>query len=279
MVIAGVLVSSLLTATHPPPEVDTAVQAAPDVVAAAEHAPPDVVTVKQAPPELVAAQRAPRRARRAGNLVIVRKPARNYGSGYLGDYGRLRRAVAPTAQFRAAAASDNGCLIIGDSIANGSLQTVVQRLRRTHSAVCAWDAWSGRPTEGAANALADHRAAFGLPSTIIVISGSNDIFNPPLFAAQARRVLAVAGTGRRVIWVNVFARRTAAKRYAADVRNSARINAALGAVAARQSNVQVIDWYRFITSRARRAAPVLYDGIHPNMAGQQALASLIANRW
>lgn len=217
--------------------------------------------------------------RRAGDRVIIRKPSRDYGSGFLGDYGKLRRLTAPPATMRAAAVSDNGCLIIGDSIASMSKEAVILKLRRSHSAVCAWDTWSGRPTEGTANALADYRASYGLPSTVIVMSGSNDIFNPPLFAAQARRVLAIAGPQTRVIWVNVFARRNAAKRFAADLRNSAGINKTLAAVAAPYSNVQLIDWYSFVTKRTRKDATFLLDGIHPNAAGQRALADLVGKVW
>lgn len=217
--------------------------------------------------------------RRSGDRVIIRKPTRDYGSGYLGDYGRLRRLTAPVAQFRAAAASDNGCLIIGDSIASMSKEAVLSRLRRSHSAVCAWDTWSGRPTEGTANALADHRSAYGLPSTIIVMAGSNDIFNPPLFAAQVRRVLDVVGEGRRVIWVNVYARRNAAKRYDADVRNSALVNRALADTVAGAGSVQIVDWYGFVTTMSRRSRPYLMDGIHPNAAGQRALADLLSRAW
>ncbi len=215
---------------------------------------------------------------RLGDRVIVRKPARDYGSGFLGDYGKLSRVTASKKQFRAAAASDNGCLIIGDSIASMSKDVLVADLARRHSGVCAWDTWSGRPTEGTANALADIKAAHGLPPTIIVMSGSNDIFNPPLFAAQVRRVLAVS-EGSRVIWVNVFARRVVARRYAADLRNSILINRTLAAVVRQKPTVQVIDWYGFVTSRTRRGNIYLLDGIHPNKPGQRALSNLVARAW
>lgn len=219
------------------------------------------------------------RARRLGDRVIVRHPSRDLGSGFLGDYSRLRRLRSSAAQYRAAAASDNGCLILGDSIASMAKDVVIAELRRRHRAVCAWETWSGRPTEGAVNALADLRAAYGVPSTVIVMSGSNDIFNPAAFPGQVRRMLAVAGPGTRVVWVNVFARRVVAKRYAADVRNSVLVNRSLAQVARQRGTLQVIDWYRFVMSRTRPGRVYVFDGIHPNAAGQRALATLVANAW
>lgn len=210
------------------------------------------------------------------DAVIVRPPERDYGSGYHGDYGVYRRETSPPDHLRAAATAANGCLIIGDSMATYVVPELIADLRRTSGELCVYDTWPGRPTEGTANALLDIKRRHGLPPRVIVMSGTNDIFNPPRFEAQLNRLVDGIGAGHDILWVNTFdSRRPASAQSSADERNTAWINAALQARAARTPYLRIVAWDSLFRGDAGKVDALLSDGVHPNAAGVAAMVGLV----
>ncbi len=210
------------------------------------------------------------------DAVIVRMPVRDYGSGYHGDYGRFTRATSPEAELRAAAADPQGCLIVGDSIATTVVDVLVADLRRTLGVTCVYDTWPGRATEGTANALLDIKRRVGLPARVVVMSGTNDIFNPPLFEPQMNRIVDGIGPGHQILWVTTFdSRRPKTSRSAADERNTAWINEVIAERARRTPGMRLIDWDALFRSNPVNIEALLSDGVHPNPAGVEAMVGLV----
>ncbi|QQS02349.1 MAG: hypothetical protein IPK37_08600 [Austwickia sp.] len=210
------------------------------------------------------------------NAVIIRVPDRDYGSGYHGDYGVYHRETSPPDQLAAAAAASNGCLVVGDSIATFVVRDLVADLRRTSGDECVYDTWPGRATEGTANALLEIKRKHGLPPRVIVMSGTNDIFNPPLFERQMNRLIDGIGPGREIIWVNTFdSRRPTTEQSAADERNTAWINSVLQAKAARTPALHLVRWDSLFRGDAHNVEVLLSDGVHPNAAGIDAMVDLV----
>lgn len=210
------------------------------------------------------------------DAVIIRVPDRDYGSGYHGDYGAYRRETSPQDQLRAAATATNGCLIIGDSIATFVVRDLVEDLRRTLGDTCVYDTWPGRATEGTANALLDIKRRAGLPPRIIVMSGTNDIFNPPLFESQMNRLIDGVGPGHQILWVSTFdSRRPASAQSRADEINTAWINRVLAERASRTPQLRIVGWDALFRANARNVDALLSDGVHPNEAGIEAMVRLL----
>lgn len=210
------------------------------------------------------------------DAVVIRMPARDYGSGYHGDYGRFTRQTSPEGELRAAAADPQGCLIIGDSIATTVVDVLVADLRETLGTTCVYDTWPGRATEGTANALLDIKRRVGLPARVVVMSGTNDIFNPPLFEPQMNRIVDGIGPGHEILWVTTFdSRRPKTSRSAADERNTAWINEVIAARARRTPGMRLIDWDALFRSNPVNIEALLSDGVHPNPAGVEAMVGLV----
>ncbi|MBW3084053.1 hypothetical protein KEM60_00236 [Austwickia sp. TVS 96-490-7B] len=210
------------------------------------------------------------------DAVIRRPPDHDFGSGFHGDYGVYRRETSAPEQLRAAAAASNGCLIVGDSMATFVVKDMVEQLRVDPGVECAYDTWPGRPTEGTANALLDIGRRYGLPRRVVVFSGSNDIFNPPLFAPQMDRLLRGVGTGREVFWVTTFiSRHPGTSRGDADTRLTSWINRDIRSAAARHPGVTVVSWDGLFAGGPETVRSLLKDGLHPNRAGTEAMIGVV----
>lgn len=209
----------------------------------------------------------------------VGSAALGYGSGRLMPYASRHHRTSSARGFRVAAASPRGCLIIGDSVAALTMPYLQAQARQRLGPECAQEVWNGRPTIGAVDALQRIATTHGLPPHVVMVSGSNDIFDPPAFRAQVERAARIVGPRRTLVWTSVFVRRPATGTAAADLGNSRWLTILLSRVAARHRNVQVVDWYGFLVERQRRLATYLVDGVHPTPAGRAALAELIGQRW
>lgn len=129
--------------------------------------------------------------------------------------------------------------------------------------------------------MADWKRRFGLPSRIVMAVGSNDIFDPPAFAAQVERAMRVAGPSRTVYWVNVHVSRSRqpAEVRAADESNSAWINQQLEQAAVRHPNLRIVRWAEYLATEPGGPAKYLRDGVHTSEpAGQTARNDLILKR-
>jgi hypothetical protein len=108
--------------------------------------------------------------------------------------------------------------------------------------------------------------------------GSNDIFDPPVFAAQVERALRIAGPDRTVYWVDVQVSRTdePAAVQVADQRNSEWINLQLEQAALQHPNLRIVHWAEFLAANPDRLHTELRDGRHTTVpAGQNARNTLI----
>jgi hypothetical protein len=186
-----------------------------------------------------------------------------FGSGTLGPWQDLVKHVSSDDDIRDTLMF-NGVFMFGDSIAVQDGPALEELLRnRTGDSIAVHD-WSGQPTSAAVDALEDWERRFGLPSRIVMAVGSNDIFDPPAFAAQVERAMHIAGPSRTVYWVNVHVSRVRqpADIRAADLANSAWINQQLGQAAVRHPNLRIIDWAGYLATQPDGPAKYLRDGIH-----------------
>jgi hypothetical protein len=148
-----------------------------------------------------------------------------YGSGVLGDWTNLShglycfqpgstpdtsytRAARKTAAASSAAMACQGedIRIYGDSITFGGKSAVAAELNALGYTVFI-DAWSGRPTTPAVDALV---AETVLPPIVVMATGTNDIFNSTVMGAQVQRAEnfiaaynAQHGTNVQLFWVDV----------------------------------------------------------------------------
>jgi hypothetical protein len=202
-----------------------------------------------------------------------------YGSGTLGPWQNLIHRISPEDQIREVLAFD-GVFMFGDSIAVQDSAALERLLANRTGDSIAFHDWSGQSASAAVDALEEWSRSYGLPRRIVMAAGTNDIFDPPAFAAQVERALRIAGPDRTVYWVNVYADRTkqpAAVREA-DRANSTWINQQLQDAALRHPNLRIIDWAGFLLSRPNRPAQYLRDGVHTSQpAGGSARNELIAN--
>ncbi|MGW7679198.1 hypothetical protein ACWGID_00565 [Kribbella sp. NPDC054772] len=201
-----------------------------------------------------------------------------YGSGSLGPWQNLVRRISPEDQIRDVLAFD-GVFMFGDSIAVQDSAALERLLTDRTGDSIAFHDWSGQPASAAVDALEEWSRDYGLPQRIVMAVGTNDIFDPPAFAAQVERALRIAGPDRTVYWVNVYASRTKVSPAVrdADLTNSTWINQQLAEAAARHPNLKIIDWAGFLQTQPHRPAQYLRDGVHTSEPlGRSARNELIA---
>ncbi|MEU4190489.1 hypothetical protein AB0E69_01220 [Kribbella sp. NPDC026611] len=202
-----------------------------------------------------------------------------YGSGTLGPWQNLLHHISSEDQIRDVLSFD-GVFMFGDSIAvqdNDALERVLAN--QTGDSIASHD-WSGQPTSAAVDALEQWSRSYGLPRRIVMAVGTNDIFNPPAFAAQVERAMKIAGPDRTVYWVDVYANRTRARNAVpgADVANSAWVNRQLEDAAMRHPNLRIVRWSEFVTAQPGGPAKYLRDGVHTSQnVGSDARNQLISD--
>lgn len=194
-----------------------------------------------------------------------------YGSGELGDWTILGKAIASEATITYVRDHD-GVYMFGDSIAVQDGKALATRLLSRTGKTLAVHNWSGRPTAPAVDALQSWAAKYGLPRRILMATGTNDIFNPPAFAAQVDRTMKIAGPQRTVIWVNTQIARTAksATVQLADQRNSAWVNSQLSDAQKKYPNLHIVRWAEYLAAKPTRLTMYLREGVHTTVPSGQA---------
>jgi lysophospholipase L1-like esterase len=188
------------------------------------------------------------------------------------DWRNLGRLISSRQQIERVVRTD-GVFMFGDSLGVAGGPALAQRLAaRTHDAL-AMHNWSGQPTAPAADALATWARTYGLPGRILMMTGSNDNFDPAAVTAQIDRVMSIVGKTRTVIWVNVWVERR--KTATADRSTSTWINRQLTAATRRYSNLQLVHWAEFIDADPKRERRYLRDGVHTTLLGRDARNELI----
>ncbi|MFI5710857.1 hypothetical protein [Kribbella sp. NPDC051620] len=203
--------------------------------------------------------------------------ADGYGSGTLGEWRGLSKAVATEATIERVL-SVNGVFMFGDSIAVQDGKAFALRLKSELGLELAVNNWSGRPTKDTVDALANWRANYGLPRRIVMACGTNDIFNPPVMAAQIDRAMSLVGQRTTVFWVNTQVARTGPgyTTQLADQRNSAWVNLQLADAQRRHSNLRIVRWAEWLAAKPQRLNTYLRKGIHTSVPyGQDARNELI----
>jgi len=171
----------------------------------------------------------------------------------------------------------DGVMMFGDNIAVQDGDSLAAALAvRTGDALARYH-WSGQPASAAVDALARWSREFGLPRRILVATGSNDIFAPPLFGRQVDRTMRIVGWTRTVVWVNISVDRVkrSPQVRAADRRNSAWVNRQLEARVRRFPNLRVVHWAEYLAANPIHLRD-LRDGLHTSLPhGQNARNELI----
>src|SRR5665647_455230 len=128
-----------------------------------------------------------------------------YGSGTLDSWAGYSERISTPQIIRAVVAQD-GILAFGDSI---GVSTFVDLAGRLHSSGTrlAMNAKSGRPTAPTVDILSRWATIYHLPKRILMAVGTNDIFNPPAFAAQINRVMTITGPDVVVYWPEIHVSR------------------------------------------------------------------------
>ncbi|WP_460660643.1 SGNH/GDSL hydrolase family protein [Kribbella swartbergensis] len=200
-----------------------------------------------------------------------------YGSGVLGSWATATRAISTAAQIQRVR-DTNGVYMFGDSISVQDGKALATRLLGRDGSQLAVHNWSSRPTSGAVDALQEWAERYGLPRRILMASGSNDIFDPPKFAAQVDRAMSIVGQNRTLFWVNIQVVRKAqtAAVQLADQRNSSWLNMQLYDAQEKYPNLRIIRWAEWLWIKPYRLANYLRDGVHPSVPlGQDARNELI----
>ncbi|NEA33765.1 hypothetical protein G3I17_19135 [Streptomyces sp. SID13031] len=198
-----------------------------------------------------------------------------YGSGDLGSWQTLTKAESGEAIIRNVLAKD-GVFMFGDSIAVQDGKSLAIRLAGRTGDALAVHNWSGRPTVPAVDALQKWAEIYGLPRRILMATGTYDIFNPPIFAAQVDRTMSIAGPDRVVIWVNVHIARTTsdgkpAATQLADQRNSVWVNLQLADAQKRHPNLRIVRWAEYLAAKPDRVRLYLRGGLYTSVpAGQDS---------
>lgn len=176
----------------------------------------------------------------------------DFGSGSLGTWSTYPHSVSEdwgTARVG----------IVGDSITNRGCNELTAALSTEFGAALSYDYWSSRPTTPAVDALLTRDL---WPSVLVMASGSNDIYNPPVMAAQIARVKAACPESTHLLWVDVQVCRTSQTTAVqlADQRNSMWVNNQIWG-----SGVQVVPWSYWLSSSTGggRLPYYLQDGVHP----------------
>jgi hypothetical protein len=129
------------------------------------------------------------------------------------------------------------------------------------------------------DALQEWATTYGLPARILMATGSNDIFCPPVFRAQVERAMSIVGPDRLVVWVNVHVSRWSqpAAVQVADQRNSGWVNSQLADAAAAHPNLRVVRWAELLAGKPGYRIPTyLRDGVHTSVpAGQAARNAML----
>ncbi|WP_405067346.1 hypothetical protein OG558_37890 [Kribbella sp. NBC_01510] len=193
-----------------------------------------------------------------------------YGSGELVNWTVLSRAIASEATITYVRDHD-GVYMFGDSIAVQDGKALATRLLSRSGASLAVNNWSGRPTAPAVDALQSWASRYGLPRRILMATGTNDIFNPPAFAAQVDRTMNIVGSHRTVVWVNTQIARTtkSATVQLADQRNSAWVNSQLSDAQKKYPNLRIVRWAEYLAAKPARLTMYLREGVHTTVPGGQ----------
>lgn len=187
----------------------------------------------------------------------------NYGSGVLGDWSTLTNRNL--GQWDTAEIG-----FVGDSILT-AVQTALSARAVAEGVDIAVNCWSGRPF-APSNASVKPTAVEWLktwqvmPKRLVIVCGSNDIFDPPAFKAAVEDFMTWMAANfpeTKIYWVDTQVRRTGqtvAVQWC-DQMNSGWINQIIHD--RRDELAGIAPWSEFFCIDKNRPARYLRDGLHP----------------
>lgn len=201
-----------------------------------------------------------------------------FGSGVLGDWSTLShglycfqpsgtvtsylRATKTTSPFSSSsmACAGEDVRLYGDSITFGGKSAFAAEMS-ARGLTTYVDAWSGRPTTPVADAIV---AETVFPPVVVVASGTNDIFNPTVMAAQIQRIknhIAEVSPTTKLYWVDVQATRWGQTDVIErnDQRNSMAVNLA---IYQNMGTDHVLQWTARFMANPNLLGTYLVDGVH-----------------
>lgn len=179
----------------------------------------------------------------------------DYGSGVLGPLGARTTSAPSTFET----AKNDGVWAFGDSILRQDAYTLQQLMGSTFLAI---DAQSSQKTKGCVDFLQNAVCTYGQPNLVLMACGTNDIFEPPLIAAEIERAKDIAPSAR-IVWVDIFACRFPypVATQLADLRNTGWVNYLIHEA----HGIDVVGWNKFLCEKPNRIAQRLKpDGVHTN---------------
>lgn len=222
-----------------------------------------------------------------------------YGSGVLGEWSGLShglycfqpsggvtaytRATKTTNRVSSAAMACPGedVRIYGDSITFGGKSALAAQLNDLGYTLFV-DAWSGRPTAPAVDALV---AETVLPPIVIMATGTNDMFNSTVMGAQIQRAEnfiasynASHSVKTQLFWMDVQATRWGQSMTVQrnDQRNSMAINMA---IYKRIPTNNIIGWNQRFLDNPNLLTTYLADGVHPKAGTGYAYWAAVIRGW
>lgn len=183
----------------------------------------------------------------------------DYGSGLLGDWTSNVSSVS-TPQTIANA----DVWMFGDSIAKATQKPLAVRLLAERGQTIAVHTQGGRPTVPSVDILEDWLGSYEPPPQIIMATGTNDIFNPPVMAAQIERTMSLLNGRSEVFWKDVQVQRWAytTNVQIADQRNTGWVNQQIHNAVGRHGQLHLIPWFSSLASKPSRLTSYLRDGVH-----------------
>ena len=219
-----------------------------------------------------------------------------YGSGVLGDWSTLShglycfnpdgslqnyytKAARKTQALSSASLTCSGedVRLYGDSITFGGKSAFAAEMG-AYGLTTYVDAWSGRPTTPIADAI---EAETNFPPVVVVASGTNDIFNPTVMAAQINRIknhISAVSPNTKLFWVDVQATRWGQTDVIErnDQRNSMAVNLA---IYQNMPTNRVIQWSQRFMNNPSLLVNYLVDGVHPKTGTGYAYWAAILRGW
>jgi len=151
-----------------------------------------------------------------------------------------------------------GITLIGDSIANGNRQIILNQLPGLYI-----DAKGSRDVCGGFEAAQKLQQEGKLSDIVIVELGTNgSLVNPGYYSTGTQNLLQLLGTEKQIFWITV---------YCSYSQYMAANNQYIWELDGKYENFHVIDWFTLAVSHPEWFP----DGVHPNVEGAKNFAKLL----
>ncbi|MEI7624952.1 MAG: hypothetical protein WCK06_02275 [Actinomycetota bacterium] len=192
-----------------------------------------------------------------------------------GAWGNLNQAsYSPPGRPAVArpAATKPEVYVQGDSLMVGIIDALPALLPANKLVI---SARIGRTVGEGIGALRAYARKPGLPQVVVLQLGlNNDPAQPSVFTAMIAQAMAVTGSSRCVIWVNLYHRTTTLvgkRRVSANIFTQT--NSLMARAATRYKRLSIVDWAAAATRHPQWTS---YDGVHPGPIGLSSFAQMIA---